>query len=292
LTHPDQRARFFSLTGVVGGVGMTLGPLVGALLIEASWPLVCFVSALCFVVAGALTAWLLPPIQVVAERQPAGRGIALAAHDGPFVALTALLGGYWFMWVQLSISLPLAAQPFDPIAFQTPFGLWHLAGGAAVYTVNAGLTVVLQYPLLALLEHRMRPLVIVLLGVVLMGIGLGAIALSASMAGLLACVAVFSLGAMLVQPVQQSLTAEMADPTAMGSYFGFSALALAFGGGIGNFTGGWLYDLARQYQLPALPWLTFATVAALVAAGLVMLDRARFRGVEQPGGVGEMMRKT
>jgi DHA1 family multidrug resistance protein-like MFS transporter len=293
LTHPAERARFFSLTGVVGGVGMTLGPLIGALLIEASWPMVCFVSALCFVVAGALTAWLLPPIAVAAARQPAGHGIAMAAHDGPFVALTVLLGGYWFMWVQLTISLPLAAQRFAPIGFQTPFGLWHLAGGAAVYTVNAGLTVALQYPLLALGDRYLRPLVIVLVGVVLMGIGLGSIAWSATMAGLLACVAIFSLGAMLVQPVQQSLTAEMADPTAMGSYFGFSALALAFGGGLGNFTGGWLYDLARQYQLPGLPWLTFATVAALVAAGLVLLDRARFRGEERRvAGVGNVMGKT
>ena len=97
------------------------------------------------------------------------------------------------------------------------------------------------------------------------------------MSALLACVAIFSIGAMLVQPVQQSLTAEMAEPTVLGAYFGFSALALAFGGGIGNFAGGWLYDLAGRLDLPALPWLTFALVAAIVALGLLMLDRARVR---------------
>lgn len=274
LTEPGERARYFSLTGVVGGLGMTVGPLAGAALIKSSWPVVCFTSALCFAAGGAIMAWLLPPIAAAADQQSTGRGIALAAHDRPFVALTVLLGGYWFMWVQLSISLPLVAQRFAPLALSTPLGLWHLGGGASVYTVNAGLTVLLQYPLLALAERRLRPIRVVLVGVVLMTIGLGAITWSTSMSGLLLCVAVFSLGAMLVQPVQQSLTAEMADPSTLGSYFGFSALALAFGGGIGNFAGGWLYDLAQRFAFPALPWICFATIGAGVALGLIALDRA------------------
>jgi DHA1 family multidrug resistance protein-like MFS transporter len=271
LTLPNERARYFSLTGVAGGVGMTAGPLLGAILIEASWPVVCFVSGFCFLIGGLLVAWLLPPVGAVADQQPAGRGIALAARDRTFVALTVLLGGYWFMWVQLAISLPLAAQRLEPLMV----GPWSFAGGAAIYTVNAGLTVVLQYPLLALAERLMRPLTIMLVGVSLMGAGLGAIAATTSMAGLLACVAVFSVGAMVVQPVQQSLTAEMADPSAVGSYFGFGALALAVGGGLGNFAGGWLYDLAAAARLPALPWLTFAAVGALVAMGLVLLSAER-----------------
>jgi DHA1 family multidrug resistance protein-like MFS transporter len=98
------------------------------------------------------------------------------------------------------------------------------------------------------------------------------------MAGLLACVGLFSLGAMVVQPVQQSLTVDMADPATVGSYFGFGALALAFGGGLGNVTGGWLYDLARTVDHPALPWLSFAVVGLLVAIGLAALDRASVRG--------------
>jgi DHA1 family multidrug resistance protein-like MFS transporter len=69
----------------------------------------------------------------------------------------------------------------------------------------------------------------------------------------------------------------MADPKALGSYFGFSALALAFGGGLGNYAGGWLYDVARDWGQPRLPWLTFGAVGAIVASGLLLLDRARFR---------------
>ena len=279
MTSPKERARYFSLTGVVGGVGMTIGPLVGAVLVEASWPVVCFISGTCFLVGAILSIILLPSIPAVANQQPAGRGIALAAHDTPFVIFTVLLGGYWFMWVQLAISLPLAAQRFAPIVLQAPWGAWDFGGGAAIYTVNAGLTVLLQYPLLALVERYLRPLTICVVGVTCMSVGLGAIVFSASLAGMLGCVALFSLGSMLVQPVHQSLTADMADPSAVGSYFGFNALALAFGGGIGNFAGGWLYDVAARISQPALPWLIFAAVGAIVAAGLLLLDRARAKNL-------------
>jgi DHA1 family multidrug resistance protein-like MFS transporter len=177
------------------------------------------------------------------------------------------------MWVQIAISLPLAAQRFTPLSL----GVISIGGVASVYTINAGLTVVLQYPLLALAQRFLRPLMILTVGVALMGAGLASVILAGSTAGLLGCVALFSIGAILVEPVQLSVTAEMADPSALGSYFGFGGLALAFGGGLGNFAGGWLYDTAAALGQPRLPWLTFGMVGAIVTLGLLLLDRARLR---------------
>lgn len=287
LTEPADRARFYSLTGVVGGLGMTIGPLVGAVLVASSWALVCFVAAICFAVGALVTALLLPAIAVEAERQPIGRGIGIAARDRLFVAFTLLLAGYWFMWVQLSISLPLAAQRFAPLEVTTSWGTWRVGGGASVYAVNAGLTVVLQYPVLAIAGRFLRPLPIITLGAGLMAAGLAAIALATGMPALLGCIAVFALGAMLIQPVQQEITAEMAEPRSLGSYFGFSALALAFGGGLGNFAGGWLYDLAREWTLPALPWLVFGAAGSIVVVGLLALDRVRGHAQTAAGTAGQ-----
>jgi DHA1 family multidrug resistance protein-like MFS transporter len=155
-------------------------------------------------------------------------------------------------------------------------------GVAWIYGLNAGLTVALQYPLLRLVERRLRPLVILVLGVGLMAIGLGLIAMAQNLGGLLACVVVFSFGAMLVQPTQQSVTADLADPRALGAYFGFSALALAFGGGLGNYLGGWLYDAARRWDLPALPWLIFCGIGLTCALGLALLDHFALGSDAQP----------
>ena len=283
LTNEGNRTRYFSITATVGALGMTIGPLAGAALIEASWTLVCFVSALFFAVGGLITAWLLPTVELAGERQPVSRGLGAAARDRRFVMLTALLAGYWFMWVQISISLPLVAQQFAWLTVETPLGTVNMGGVGAIYAINAGLTLALQAPASAVIGWYLRPVPILALGIALMAAALGAVAAISSTAGLLGCVVVFSIGALLVQPVQQSLTATLADPKAVGAYFGFGALALAIGGGVGNFAGGWLYDVAKALEIPALPWLLFGAVGALVALGLVLLDQGQFRA---HGGVG------
>lgn len=275
LAAADERARFFSLSGIAGGLGMTLGPLVGSLLLRVDFALVCFVSAACFALAGVVTLVLLPRVTVATEQQGVGRGLALALGNRPFVMFTLLLCGYWFMWVQLSISLPLAAQRFHVPALPTPFGPVAINGVAWVYALNAGLTVVLQYPLLRLVERWLSGLLIVVLGTALMATGLGCVALTTGFPTLLGCVALFSVGSLLVQPTQQSVTAAFADPRALGSYFGLSALALAIGGGAGNYAGGRLYDLAAQWHTFALPWLLFATVGSSVSVGLLVLHRVQ-----------------
>ncbi len=145
----------------------------------------------------------------------------------------------------------------------------------------------LQYPVLAIAGRFLRPLPIITLGAGLMAAGLAAIALATGMPALLGCIAVFALGAMLIQPVQQEITAEMAEPRSLGSYFGFSALALAFGGGLGNFAGGWLYDLAREWTLPALPWLVFGAAGSIVVVGLLALDRVRGHAQTAAGTAGQ-----
>jgi MFS transporter, DHA1 family, multidrug resistance protein len=134
-----------------------------------------------------------------------------------------------------------------------------------------------QYPLLRFLTPRARPLALLVLGVGLMSGGLGGVALAHSLTALVLCVIVFSLGALLVQPTQQTVIASLANPAALGSYFGFSSLALALGGGLGNFSGGLLYGLGQQYAMPALPWLVFCAVGVGATLGLALLDRKRER---------------
>lgn len=277
LTEPHERTRFYTLNGIIGGLGMTIGPLVGALLLRVDFRLVCFVAGACFALAALLTALALPSLAASASQQSVLHGISLAAHDRPFVLFTALLAGFWFMWVQLSISLPLAAQRWPAPTIASPFGSFTIEGVAWVYALNAGLTVVLQYPLLWMVERWVRPMTTVMLGTGLMAVSLGLVALAQSLGALLGCVVIFALGSMLVQPTQQTVTATMSNPQTYGSYFGFNALALAFGGSIGNYSGGWLVDTAAQIRMPMLPWIVFSGVGLFVSFGLLLLDRSLLR---------------
>lgn len=265
LTDRRNRARFYSLAGVAGGMGMTLGPLLGALLIRASFSLVALSSAVCFFITFLVMLIMLPPVRVATEQRNLTYGLGLALRDRTFVSFNLLLMGYWFMSVQLNISLPLKAETLTGTTDSVGY----------VFALNSILTVVLQYPLLRLAERRMRPLPVLILGLVLMALGLGGVGATATFFMLMVCVAIFSLGALLAAPTQQTVAAELSNPVALGSYFGINSLALAFGGSLGNLTGGVLYGWSRQLNAPHLPWLVFCTAGMLAAGGMWWLHTQR-----------------
>ncbi len=134
------------------------------------------------------------------------------------------------------------------------------------------MTVLLGYPLLRIAERRLHPLPILVLGVALMGLGYGSVALVGSVGPLLLSAVLISAGVLLAFPSQQTVTANLANPASLGSYFGVNALALAVGGGLGNLSGGLLYDLGRRLDLPFLPWTVFCAVGLATAAGLALME--------------------
>jgi MFS transporter, DHA1 family, multidrug resistance protein len=270
LTDEANRGRYFALNGVVSQLGLTIGTQVGALLLAFNFSVVALVSAACFFLTFLVTLIFMPSVKVASGTGSLTDGVKLALHDTPFVKFNVLLIGYWFLWVQLSLSLPLAAQ--------------NVGGGAEtvgwIYAINAGLSIMLQYPLLKLASKWLRPMSVLIVGMVLMAAGLGAIALATDVQGLLVCVVVFALGALLATPSQQTVTANLANPVALGSYFGISSLGLAIGGGLGNLCGGLLYDIGKGMSFPELPWTVFFVVGMGAAAGLSLLW-ARLRRAER-----------
>jgi MFS transporter, DHA1 family, multidrug resistance protein len=282
LSDPNERNRVFALSGIAGGLGMTLGPLLGGLLVRFDFGLVCFVSAACFGVVGVLAALLLPDVRPAPGSRPAFvASMGHIWHDRAFVALTALLGGYWFMWVQISTSLPLIAErlaqaPLPPTPGGALVGLLlaYTSPVALLYTINSLLTIGLQYGIARVASQWLAPFNALALGVACIGIGLLCVSLADNLVGLLWCVMLYSIGSLFVAPTSRTLTAQMARPTELGAYFGFGSLALAFGGSAGNFMGGWLTDLSLQFDLPLLPWLTFGSVGCAAALGFVLLGRA------------------
>src|SRR5262249_44742873 len=193
-------------------------------------------------------------------------------RNRPFMAFTLLMMGYWFLWVQFTISLPLAAQAITGTASSVSW----------LYGIHSGLTIVLGYPIIRLAGRWLRPLPILMFGLTLMALGLGGVALAGGTVSLLGCVVLISAGTLLAAPSQQTVTASLANPAALGSYFGVNSLALAFGGGLGNFSGGLLYDLGRRTAMPALPWLVFCAAGLSAVGGLGLLARRLRRAAHAP----------
>ena len=263
LTTEEERLRFYSLRGVMTGLGLTIGPLVGSALLNIDFALVAHLAGCFFLAAWVITSIFLPPVQVGANDQPLSYGVRLALRDRPFVALTVLVMGYWFMWVQLTISLPLKAEA--------------LTGGTSsvglIFLVNALITIFLQYPIVRWLEHRLIPMVALGLGVAVMALGLGSLALVQAFPAMLISIAIFSIGNLVALANQSTVIAHLARPEARGSYFGVSAVALALGGGLGNFLGSVLYGASIAQGAPALPWLVMGAVGMSAACGLWALNQ-------------------
>jgi MFS transporter, DHA1 family, multidrug resistance protein len=265
LTTEDERLQFYSVRGVVASLGMTIGPLIGAALLKVDFALVAYVSAGLYVITLIVTWWLLPDVQVGKSDQPLTSGVKQVVHDRPFMILVALLMGYWFMWVQLTLSVPLKATALS--GDESSVGV--------IYAVNAVITIALQVPLIRFLGKRLRPMPALVIGLGIMSLAMGSIAVTQTFWALLVCIAGFSIGNLISTANQSTVIAGMAQPEARGSYFGMSAIALAVGGSLGNLIGSALYGASTTNGMPAVPWLIIGGVGAISTAGLWALNRRR-----------------
>ncbi len=264
LTEDHNRAKFYALGGVIGNLGMTIGPLIGTLLFKTGFATVALVSAACYVLTLLLTGIFLPNVKTSSGGNPAKplAGLGVVFQDSRFVLFTVFLMGYWLIWSQFGIAISLAAVA---TAHNKDAVSW-------VYTLNALMSVVLQYPVSRFLAGRVKSMQAVVIGMGVMAIGIGSLVFASNIVLFLFSLVILSFGGVIATPSVQTTTAELANPKLLGSYFGVNALSLAVGGGLGNLVGGTLYQTSLQLELPWLPWVVFAGVGFLSTIGLAFLN--------------------
>jgi DHA1 family multidrug resistance protein-like MFS transporter len=268
IVPPDERARTYSLLGVVSGIGMVAGTQLGAFLIRFDFRAVCFTAAAGYGLIAAIVAVALPRIRISSGRLDPRAGLGQALRDRTFLRYVVLMTGFWFAWTQLQLTLTLAATD---IIGSTDAVAW-------IYLVNTGIVIGLGFVLPRLLLRWCKPIEMLALGTLLLGAGLGLIAFAHDAVMILAAAGVFSVGMVLAKPGQETVTANLSDPAVRGTYFGVAMLSLAFGGGFGNLLGGVIYDFGVRHEMQAVTWGTFFAIAALSAAGL-WLNRRSFGAV-------------
>jgi DHA1 family multidrug resistance protein-like MFS transporter len=271
LTKEEERKHYYLVSNWTSGVAATVGPLIGIGLLQFDFASVCYGAAACFLINYLVSLFLLPNVGQADDSdeeddsKTAFGKLALVWRNRPFVRFTALMTGYWFVSVQFYLTFPL--QLVQLSGNQESVGV--------MYALGAAMTVALQYHLVKWFELKFDTRQILVLGVLIMAIGCGAVALAHEFYSFMACAMIFTFGVLLTRPTQQTIIAQLADKRALGSYMGFGYLALAIGGGIGNGFGGWLLDVAKSNQLNALPWLVFAVVGVVSAIGIYRLTGGR-----------------
>ncbi len=265
LTTPDERPRRYATLGVTSGLGVTLGTQLGALLITRDFAVVALVSAAVYILLFFWTLIALPPLRVSTGALRATEGLWMIWRDRDFLLFLAIAMGYFFVMSQFSLTITLAAA--------------DIAGSASavawIYLVNTAITVGLGYFVPRWLERWFRPIDLMVVGTVVIAVGLAIVGFSANVVSILVAAAVFSLGAIMARPGQETIVANLAHPDARGAYFGIGGLSLAVGGSLGTLFGGIAYDYGRRHDLQLATWLLFFAIGAVTAL-LLWINRQRF----------------
>lgn len=301
LVMPRERPIAFSLSSTAGRIGTMLGPPIGVVLLPIGFATLSLTAAACFGVAcvailifmpavgtpPATTATRVNPWAAAVRRLP--EMFRTVWTDRPFVVFTLLTAGYWFIFSQIFLTLPLYVTQLS--GSEQPVGI--------LLAANSLFALLMQFPVVAWANRRMAPLPIMVAGCGIMAAGLAAMALGVAVPpgwGVLGLVVVmlgpvflYSLGDLLIQPTMQAVTGDLARPYALGSYFGFAAFGLAVGGGLGNALGGVLFDQAISAGMPAAPWFLYGGLAVALAAAFRWygrrITRARDLTADRPQSV-------
>jgi DHA1 family multidrug resistance protein-like MFS transporter len=266
LSKGYKRETIFSLNATVGNLGMSIGPLAGIALLKVNFTVVGVASAAMYIVNFLILLIFIPSIvSPPGDNTKSGFGLMFSNigtvwRDRSFVFITFLLVGYYSIYSQINITLPLVSTQLSGSE----------DGISWVYLINSGLSIALQFILIRYLARFFKPITLIGIGSLVAGLGMFLVSFADSFVFLLVCVVLYALGRLVVEPMVSVLVSDYASDSTLASYFGFSSLAMGFGGVFGSFLGGFLYDLGLEHNLPGLCWWFFGLLGAAVMLGVVL----------------------
>ena len=260
-TRPHERGKFISLLMIQDNAGAVIGALIGGILIDYDFQLVCWCGAFIFFLCGIFNLLFLPAYHIAIGKAPIINGMKMVLQDKKFTHYVLTLTGYYVLWVQIMLMLPLT---ITTVSGSPSYVKW-------MYAIQATISLILLYPLARFSEKYFRLDQRLKFGLLLMSFAFIIIGFTSQLSILLSLIALFYFGAIIAEPARETLATVLTNPKAKGSYMGFSRLGLALGGFIGYTGAGWLYDMAIQIGLPHLPWIVLTLVGLLTLGYLEYL---------------------
>jgi MFS family permease len=277
LTAPEQRSPAFAMQRMVMNVGIGLGALTGGLIASTDSPgsftVLFLLNSLTFVVyAGVMLAFVPSP--------DLGRSRAHAEQPGTYRdvvrhrAFLAVIG-----LNALFITAGFSGFELLPVYAKNEAGISESAIGI-VFLVNTIVVVLLQLPMVRLVQGRRRMPALGLLGLMWAGSWLvvpiaGSQTATAAVLVLIGAMTLFAVGECLHGAVHAPLVSDLAPPRLLGRYMALSTLSWQVGFALGPAIGGFVLAYS-----PSAVWWGAAVLCG--AGGLLAFlvettlpDRAR-----------------
>jgi MFS family permease len=287
----ERRVEAFALFQICEGMGACLGPVLGVVLFQISFQLVCVTASVLFLVLTILQLFYLPPREApeTSAPRPVRSEWKEVLANRAFVIFAVGMVAYLTLYSQLYLSLPLEVRRLTG----------DDAGTGILFTIGALLSIMTQVHITAYLKAHCRPLQAIAVGLTLMGgaflpllatrpflpihilpgafgetttlyaVLMGAINFSPAFVSAM----LLSVGTMVVSPFALSLIPVLGGNRLLGTYFGFYYLVQGSGTVVGNLAVGAAFDAGKTLGFQSFPWLLLVGFALASAASIISLDR-------------------
>jgi len=269
LTPKGRRITGFAMYRLAVNAGVAAGPAVAGFLAQRSFLWLFIGDALTSIIYGCAAYFALPRDRhEVPERTPMVGAVSRIASDTRLVRMLIATLALAFVIYQAYASFPLhlARSGYTPVIYGSLMSL----NGALIIALELWVTT---------LTRRLPALLAIAIGIVLNGIGFGAVGVAGSVGMLALTVVVWTLGEMVFSPIGAAYIADIAPIDLRGRYQAAWAFTFSLGLMLAPIGGTLLYGISSHTLWFSCFGLCLAA-ATLMASGWVVE-----RGTERREGV-------
>jgi POT family proton-dependent oligopeptide transporter len=193
----------------------------------------------------------------------AGRNFLTVLSNPRFMLFLAIFTGYWIVYWQEFITLPLYVHDYINPTTDTELLL-----------ITGPLMVILLTVVINLLTQKIPSLTAIMLGTLITSLGPIVLVLYPTVTGVVLTLAVIALGEITQSPRYYEYISRLAPPGQQGTYMGFAFLPLGIGSLIAGPIGGYLlHHFGEEQHRPAVMWWIVVGVGLLTTVLLWVYDR-------------------
>jgi len=270
LVEEDNRAQAYAIMRTAANIGVTIGPVIGGLLIFISYAPLFIGASLAMLLFAILIYRYVPETipQEAIEEQEQGIGYGMVLKDRRFLAYCSIYVFTVMPYILLFTLLPVYMKDEFSIS-ESVFGL--------MLTMNAAMVVMFQFGTTRLVD-RFHPLFTLMMGTVAAISCFGVIVVSGSVELFVLSMVFLTIAEMLMMPTSMTYAANLAPTAQRGRYMGVYSLTWGFGQALGLSIGGFLNDAIA----PVAVWYGAVFMNVIALAGFTALWWADRRQVPQP----------
>ncbi|HWX55328.1 MAG TPA: MFS transporter [Verrucomicrobiae bacterium] len=199
----------------------------------------------------------------VASLRETGKNFGTVISNPRFVLFLLIFSGYWIVYWQEFIILPLYISKYIDAKADT-----------ALMLTTGPLLVIALTVALSLLTQKAAPVRVITLGTLITAVAWVLLIIHPSVLMAYMTLGVIAIGEIILSPKYYEYISRLAPPGQQGTYMGFAFLPIGIGSFIGGPLGGWLIHYFGEIQhQPARIWWVVTGIGLLTALLLWIYDR-------------------